>query len=211
MPRFDLHVHTVHSHDGHCTLDQVVEVARSLGLDGVAITDHDSVGAFEEIERFRRGDFILIPGIEVSSKDGHIVGLGVRRLIPKGLSAGETVRAIRDQGGIAVAAHPFKWGIKSGLVRKAKFDAIETLNSRTPFFGNPLASRFAKRYGFPVTAGSDAHFANEIGLASVGLNCGLETRSVLEEILRGGASVAGRTLPLSNYLRKILHKAFHRV
>ena len=201
-------MHTTHSRDAFCSVRGAVKAARAKGLDGIAITDHDSIGGHPEAKKLSRGRFLIIPGIEVSSADGHILGLGVNELVPRGLPARETVKLIRKLGGIAVAAHPFVLGKKPTLVYKAKFDAIEAFNSRAPFPSNRLARRFAERNRLPVTAGSDAHYPDEVGLASVGLNCEKNVKSILREIKRGRASISGRTLPLPSQLKKIFYKIF---
>ncbi len=209
MLRLDLHVHTTHSRDGFCSVAEAVKAARARGLDGIAITDHNSVGGHPEAKKLSRGEFLVIPGIEVSSSDGHILGLGVSELVPRGLPAGETVKLIRKMGGIAVAAHPFALGKKPSLVYKAKFDAIEAFNSRALFLSNRLARMFVERNHLPATAGSDAHFPDEVGLASVRLNCEKNVESIFGEIKGGRASVSGRTLPLPSYLQRALHMILH--
>ena len=208
MLRLDLHVHTTHSPDSFCSVSGAVAAARVKGLDGIAITDHDSIGGHPEAEKLSQGGFLIIPGIEVTSADGHILGLGVNKLVPRGLPAGETVKLIRESGGIAVAAHPFVPWKNPTLVYKAKFDAIEAFNSRALLPSNRLARRFAERNRLPATAGSDAHYPDEVGLASVRLNCEKNVGAILKEIKSGGASISGRSLPLPNYLQKIFYKIF---
>lgn len=185
-------------------------MAKARGLDGIAITDHDTIEGHAEAKKLSGRDFVIIPGVEISSADGHILGLGVSKLMPRGLSAEETVKRIRGQGGIAVAAHPFAFGRRPGVVHKARFDAIEVFNSRALFLANPLAREFAEKNHLPVTAGSDAHYCDEIGLASVTLNCKANVGSILKEIKGGRASISGRTLPLWSYLRGALHRIIHR-
>ena len=191
-------------------MKDIVKAARRKGLSGVAVTDHDTIDAHAEAEKFSGRDFVIIPGLEVSSANGHIIGLGISELVPKKLSAEETVGRIKKQGGIAIATHPFTLGLKPGLVYKAKFDAIEVLNSRALFFANPLARRFAERNRLPMTAGSDAHHCDDVGTASTTLNCKANVDSILEEIRRGGTSISGRALPLSRYLWRVLQKILHK-
>jgi len=188
-------------------VEDVVKAAKAKGLNGIAITDHNTVRGYFEAKKFSKHNFIIIPGVEISSADGHILGLGVSELVPRKLSAIETVKRIKEQGGIAIAAHPFALGRKSNLVHRAKFDAIEAFNSRALFFSNPLARRFAERNRFPMTAGSDAHHCDEIGLASTTLNCKPNVDSILEQIKRGETSISGRTLPLLSFL----WRAFQRI
>src|SRR2546430_13305684 len=107
--RADLHMHTTFS-DGWPEPHQLVDHARSAGLDVIAVTDHDTIeGAL------RAADFAasrpdaphVIVGEEVSSRHGHILGLFLERRVRPGMSAAATVDAIHDQDGIAIAAHPF--------------------------------------------------------------------------------------------------------
>jgi len=208
--RLDLHVHTKYSYDCFCSVERAIEVAKAKGLSGIAITDHDSISGHREAKNFSKDGFLIIPGVEVSSANGHILGLGISELIPKGLPAGETVDLIRKQGGVAIAAHPFAPGRRPELVYRAKFDAIECLNSRAIFLSNPLAERFARKNGIPMVAGSDAHRCEDIGLAYTMVNCELNLDSVLEIIKKGGTSISGRALPTSSILWRVLQKALHR-
>jgi predicted metal-dependent phosphoesterase TrpH len=208
--RIDLHVHTKHSKDCLNSVAEAVEAAKAAGLKGIAITDHNTIGGNAEGTKLSTKEFLVIPGIEISSKDGHILGLGVSKLVPRNLSASATVELIREQGGIAVAAHPFAIARKIGSVRKAKFDAIEVFNSRAYFISNGLARRFAERNDLPMVAGSDSHSADEIGFAGVEVNCELELETVLKTIKRGEASIFGRPLPILLFLRRALHKFLRR-
>lgn len=184
-----------------------MKLIKSAGLDGFAITDHDSIEGVKEMEGLSTtGDFIIIPGIEVTTKHGHVLGLGVRELIPKGLPADETVELIKERGGIAVAAHPFWLTGKPGLVHKAKFDAIESFNSRAYFLANRLAYEYAKRNRIPVTAGSDGHAPDEIGLAWTSVNCGRNAEEVLEEIRSGRTKTSGRNFPFLSYAKRGIKK-----
>ncbi len=150
--------------------------------------------------------FLVIPGIEVTSRHGHILGLGVREAVPPRLSAQETVELIREQGGVAVAAHPFWLNGRPGSVFHARFDAVEAFNSRSYFLSNPLALRYARKKRLPVTGGSDGHTEEEVGLAYTEVE-GKGAEGVLEEIRKGRTSVEGRNVPFCGYLAKALKKA----
>jgi predicted metal-dependent phosphoesterase TrpH len=204
--KLDLHVHTSHSYDGRCSVEEVVAAIKARGLDGFAITDHNSIAGHDEAKKFSNGGFLVIPGIEVSSKDGHIVGLGVSELVPRGLSAAETVERIREQGGIAIAAHPFVPGRSPRLVYRAKFDAIEVLNSRAFLLSNPLARRFAERNKVPMIGGSDAHRRDEMGLAYTCVDCEPKVESVLDQIRKGKSSASGRAIPFPNLVWRFITK-----
>ncbi len=206
MQRLDLHVHTVHSGDSPCEVKEVIESAKRKGLDGVAITDHDSVEGLEEaFELAEERDFFVIPGIEISSIDGHILGLGIEEKVQPQLSAADTVDRIRDLGGIAISAHPFSLSLTPFSALEADFDAIEVFNPRR-YIGNRLAKKYALEEGIPMTAGSDAHYCQEIGMAGVEIDCELRLEEVLKEIKLGRTKVFGETLPLTGYGRRILFR-----
>lgn len=174
----DLHLHTTAS-DGTATPREVLEWVRDrTDLSVVAITDHNTIdGALEAAELAKHGEYRVevIVGQEVESADGHIIGLWTPERVPIGMSAEETVAAIHEQGGFAVAAHPFapRWWHKHGLCRgeveiydSVAFDGFEIANS-TPllFNANPLARMYyeVNRRRLAATGGSDAHILAAIG------------------------------------------------
>jgi len=124
------------------------------------------VGAME-VFRAAPDWLIVLPGIEVTSEDGHILAFNLRKDIPRGLSARETIDKIHDSGGIAVAAHPYrKWsGLKESTIRESAFDAIEAINGRNTKRTNRRVLELASELGLPKIAGSDAHKPGNIGAA----------------------------------------------
>lgn len=161
MIKLDLHIHTEYSEDCLISLDKLIEKCKEKNIIP-AITDHDSVKAIKKLGKI---GFSFLPGIEVSSKDGHIVGLFCNELIPKDLSAEKTIDNIHKQGGLAVAVHPFDT-YRKGLEKTKwikKCDIIEVFNARTFRKKNEKAERFSNKYGMIKSVGSDAHFLFEIG------------------------------------------------
>ena len=161
-------------------LDRVLAKALEKGLDAIAITDHDEIeGAFEARRRAheRRLPLAVVPGTEVSSRDGHIGGLFVMKKIPKGLSAAETVDLIHAAGGIAVAHHPYspRWlnsllRVQLGcgdLIKSVPFDAIECTNavpgSGVKYNIAAIDAMRKQHVSVAVTGGSDAHAALFVG------------------------------------------------
>src|ERR1700681_140831 len=108
--RAELHLHTTAS-DGWPTPAKLVDhAARLVGLNIIAVTDHDTIeGALRaaDFAARRARKLHIVVGEEVSSLDGHIVGLFLERRVAPGMSAAATVHAIHEQGGLAIAAHPF--------------------------------------------------------------------------------------------------------
>jgi predicted metal-dependent phosphoesterase TrpH len=172
----DLHIHTCYS-DGRPTVRAVLDyVAQRTRLQVIAITDHDIIeGALEADALQGQYPFQVIVGEEVSSREGHILALFIRRRIPPRLSGAETIAAIHEQGGLAIAAHPFitAWsfgeqvemqGVGKALARLS-FDGVEVDNS-TPLmrYANWRAQRFNRRYcRFSEIGNSDAHIVEAIG------------------------------------------------
>lgn len=165
--RFDLHLHTTYSPDGEMTPADLVRTAVAKDLNGVAITDHNTTGgiaqAREEAKKFE--GFLVIPAMEVSSREGHVIALGVESPVVSGLAVAETVEKIRAAGGLPVASHPFRrfTGIGEECIRSAKFEALEVLNGRSPSRKNLKACRLAVDLKLGLSAGSDGHKVSEVG------------------------------------------------
>ena len=167
--RVDLHVHTTVSGDGRSELSEQVRAAKRIGLHAIAVTDHNRC----LVQQKSTDDLLLIPGCEVSSTCGHILGLFLEREIEFPAdgtlpSGEEAVRMIRTAGGLAVLAHPFQqpWRKEADLPRDV--DGIETCNARGNLKranANDLASELAEKWNVFSTGGSDAHLCDEVGYA----------------------------------------------
>ena len=193
----DLHVHTSYSTDSIITPKDLVFYAKKRELTAVAVTDHNQVEGAKKIAA--ETDFLIIPGTEVSSRDGHIVGLNVNDNIPRGLSAGETVDRIHSTGGVAIACHPyalFKGSI--GQYVSSKFDAIETINASSfPFrSASSKAEKLAKRFNLPRVAGTDAHFGPVIGCAYTIVDSEPNLEAILGAIIKGKCEPAGGSISM---------------
>ena len=165
----DIHLHSKYS-DGLYSPRVIAKQAKMLDLDGFALTDHDTVDGLMEAKRAAK-EFNLkfIPGTEVSSDQGHVLALGVDEVVGKG-PLDETIERIHELGGIAIAPHPydiFRHGVRN-YVKEFKFDYIEAFNARTVFPTlNDKAEFEAKKLKMPMTAGSDAHNLQCMGLGTV--------------------------------------------
>ena len=142
------------------------------GINCVAVSEHNNIEGALEVRRI--APFKVIVAEEIKTTEGEIIGLFLEEEVPKGLTPEETVRAIRGQGGLVCVPHPFDRLRRSPLREEALLriigdvDIIEAFNSRTTLKGdNERAARFAAEHGKPMSAGSDAHTAGEIGLAYV--------------------------------------------
>jgi hypothetical protein len=197
--KIDLHVHTNYSNDAKTTLKEVVQYAQKQGLDGVAITDHDTVQGARKLAQQRQ--LIVIPGIEVSSRQGHVLGLNIEEPIPPKLDITETAEKIRQLGGVAVIAHPsvvIKTGLGTKITSSSDIDAVEVINSSAfPFFlSTHLARGLAHRLNLPQTAGSDAHYPKEIGSAYTCVEANSNPCDVIEAIRNGKTSIFGKPIPI---------------
>jgi predicted metal-dependent phosphoesterase TrpH len=214
MPvKADLHVHTIYSKDSIIKPKELIYYAKRSGLNAVAVTDHNNVeGAFKIAKE--NPDFLIIPGMEVSSLNGHIVALNVAERVPRDLSADETVKSIHEAGGIAIACHPFAW-LKGSIGKyvTAKFDAVEALNaSAFPFsMASKKAGELAERLRLPRVAGTDAHYGPVIGRAYTLIDAEPTVESVVAAIVRGKCEPEGEGLSPSlrienqvRFLRKFL-------
>jgi predicted metal-dependent phosphoesterase TrpH len=183
----DFHIHTNYSFDSNSSPKEIVDKAIKEGIDCLAITDHSEIrGAFEAMEYAKGRPILIIPGIEIKSKEGDILGLNVKEKIPDELLAKETIKKIKEQGGFAVIPHPFGlfWKFKGKLEEMIKeIDAIEVFNASNFKKWNKIADEFAKKHNLPFTVGSDSHSLNLIGkcyLEIPGKNLSIE--EVLEKI-----------------------------
>jgi hypothetical protein len=203
--KIDLHIHTCYSSDGITTPREVVAYSKRRGLDGVAITDHDTIeGA---LKLLGKTDLIIIPGIEISSLRGHVLALNVTETIPPKLTLSETIQRIHEAGGIAVAAHPFALSKSLRLKdRTLNFDAIEVINSAAfPFFISTYQSRkLAICLDLPQIAGSDAHYGPEIGFAYTIIDADPQVEEIVYSIKSGATVPFGRAIPLRLRLKRAL-------
>jgi len=202
--KIDLHVHTCYSYDATTTPNELAAYARKRGLDGVAITDHDTLKGAIQIAR-RLDSLLVIPGMEVSARGGHVLALNPATPIPKGLSLKETVQRIHEAGGIAIVAHPTSLPkVFPTRLRDAHLDAVEVINSRSiPFhLLTHLNRMIAVKFHLPQTGGSDAHHPWEVGLAYTLVEAEPKVGEVLQAIKRGDVRPFGRPIPWGMRVRR---------
>jgi predicted metal-dependent phosphoesterase TrpH len=199
--KIDLHVHTCYSHDAITTLKQVVAYSKKRGLDGVAITDHNTVkGAL----KLKTRDIFVVPGIEVSTLNGHLLGLNITTPIPAKLDIDETIHLIHEAGGIAVAPHPTTFYKSPPSRRIRSYDAVEVMNASSipfPVFTS-LSKRYAAGLNLPQTGGSDSHYAPEIGAAYTIVNADPDIDEIVYAIKKGLVLPMGHGIPLKTRLER---------
>jgi predicted metal-dependent phosphoesterase TrpH len=193
----DLHVHTTYSKDSLITPKDLIYYAKKRGLNAVAVTDHNQLEGAWKIAK--ETDFLVIPGMEISSADGHIVALNVNELIPRGFSAVETVERIHKAGGIAIACHPYV--LFKGCLRDkvgATFDAIEVINARAFPFKNSVkkAEEAAENFKLSRVAGTDAHYGPQIGYGYTAIEAAEPSvEAIAKAIVKGDCQPFGQPVP----------------
>jgi predicted metal-dependent phosphoesterase TrpH len=213
--RLDLHVHSRYSVDSSLSLDDILELAGTAGLQGFALTDHDTVRGHAELARLRAAhpSYWLIPGVEVSTQEGHLLVYGVSDLPPKGRPLAETLDWVRARSGVAVLAHPFRWshGVGRRVASRAAVDGLEGQNGRNSELANSQASLLAAKRGLSVTGGSDAHGPHAVGRAYTEFRdpvTGVE--ELLDQIRHGHTSGEGASLPFGARVVVSLRNGFQR-
>lgn len=173
----DLHIHSIHSYDGTSTIPAILKhVSEKTNLDVIAITDHDNIdGVNQAVALAPEYGLHVIPGCEVTSSEGHVLALFIRKLVPAGLSFLETLSLIGEQGGLAIAAHPEAKGtnsLKFEAIRKACNDpfasqilvGVETFNGGLVYARSNITAKIqSTRLSLAQLGNSDAHILSMIG------------------------------------------------
>jgi predicted metal-dependent phosphoesterase TrpH/glycosyltransferase involved in cell wall biosynthesis len=170
----DLHMHTEHSHDCAVPVPDLLDHAERIGLGAIAVTDHNAFSGAEEAVDLARGrPLTVIPGEEVKTDAGEVIGLFLSEEIPRGMSWVDTIAAIREQGGVVYLPHPFDrlhTIPDAGTLHRhlGEIDVFEVYNARLLFETfNEEALRFARKYNLTMGAGSDAHVLQGVGTGLV--------------------------------------------
>jgi len=202
--RADFHSHSHYSRDSIVSPQTFIDTCVRKGINCIAVTDHNGIEGAFVIQKL--ASFKVIIGEEVKTSEGEIIGLFLKELVPRGLTPEETIRAVHDQGGIAVVPHPydvFRRSVirKDALERiKHDVDAIEGFNCRNILSRHDERARdLARDVSKPMTLGTDAHSPWELGGACLEM----DNFDTPQELLRAlpGARIAGhRSLPMVHWI-----------
>ena len=194
--KFDLHIHSNYS-DGCASVVEIIDAAVRRGLDGIALTDHDTMRGIPAARRYideQKFDLILIPGVEVTTSEGHLLVLGVEEPPERKMSPEETIEKAHDLGGITDVPHPYH-PFRHAIGRIPDVDAVEVYNSKHLFgLANGRARIEAMRRHIPMVAGSDSHYAETVGLGVTEILTD-DADGVLEAIRAGRTRILGRRTP----------------
>jgi len=195
----DLHIHTIYSYDGTASVHAVLRRAYQIGLDVIAITDHDEIaGSLKALELAPNYGLEVVPAIEVTTAEGDLLTLNVTEKIQRNLSLIETVLKVRELGGFCIAPHPMAGGmgmksLSAYSILKALHNpegaqtliAIETYNATAiDKMSNHYAGVLADQLNITQTASSDAHVVEAIGLGATEFD-GYTTQDLLTALQTG--------------------------
>ncbi|MCE7741615.1 MAG: PHP domain-containing protein [Candidatus Heimdallarchaeota archaeon] len=195
---FDLHSHSHYSSDCKSHPKDIIKQAIQQKLSGIAITDHNTTKFHHQ--NYKDNRLLILTGVEVSTKSGHIIGLGIKEAVKKRLSIEETIEKIIDMNGLPIAPHPFDF-TRKGIGKKIyslEEITVETLNGSSPFdYFNEKAEKWATQNNLPVTGGSDAHRIKDIGMAyTIFENEVNNIDDAIEQIRKRKTTVGGTHLTL---------------
>ncbi len=214
--RLDLHVHSGYSPDSRLSLDEIVGRLSYGGLRGFALTDHNTVrghGALAEVAT-KYTAYLFLPGVEVSTQEGHLLAYGVAEAPPAHRPIADTVDWVRAHGGEAVPAHPFRWvhGVGRSVAEHVDVPALEVRNGHNSEIANLRAEEVAARRNVGATGGSDAHSAEDLGLAFTEFDAGVAgPDDLLEAIRHHAVQPGGKSMPLGGRLRLSARSALLRM
>jgi predicted metal-dependent phosphoesterase TrpH len=201
MLKIDIHIHSQYSEDAAGTPKEIMKLLQKKGLHGMAITDHNSIKGSLEALKLKPQDFIIIPGVEISTTDGHLLALGVTQNIPRDLSVEETVEKIIELGGTPIVPHLFRRmsGIKKDKLETIykKIPAMEVFNGCSLPKTNVRTAQVARELNLGGTGGSDAHHALYAGYGYTTINStDNSVESVLSAIHQKKTWGEGTTIPI---------------
>ena len=194
-------MHTHFSPDCDVTPERLVARCGKVGLDCIAVTDHNSIEGALAVQRI--APFTVIIGEEVGTSEGEVTGLFLTEPVPRGLPPVETARRIKYQGGLVSLPHPFDRFRREVLSKTALeallayADIVEVFNSRNNLSADDRkAEEFAAEHGLLTSGVSDAHTTFELGRTYVEMPEFDGTPEGFKRALASGTIVGRRSSPL---------------
>ena len=186
---FDMHIHTTVSPCSRIDVSKLIETAGRIGLDGICITDHESMAIAKTITEGRQANgLIVLIWMEYSTPEGDFLLFGPLEAVPSHLDGRELLEYTRNAGGVAIAAHPCRKErpVSESIFQKGLCPAIEICNGRNTIVENFKAGRRQTQYGLIAAAGSDAHMIEEVGAAVTRFPVPVYSRQDLVRALKEG-------------------------
>ena len=185
----DMHMHELtYSKDSFLSLEQIVKIAKQKGLDGICITDHDSMGLRDFARDYtEKTGFPVFVGIEFYSLEGDILAFGIDHYPKQRIHAQDFIDMVHEQGGITISAHPFRnnrRGLEGHLDIVKGIDAIEVLNGSTLPDATLIADEYAKKLQVACTGGSDCHVPEKVGIRCTYFQQNIRTTDELVQAIR---------------------------
>jgi predicted metal-dependent phosphoesterase TrpH len=187
---FDLHVHSNLSSCSQLRLDEILSQASGKGLDGVCITDHDTMAVRNYVPEGILGNGLrIIFGMEYTTPAGDFLLFGPFEELPPGLPAQLLLKHVDNCGGVAIAAHPFRARrpIQEHIIQKGMCDIVEGINGRNAEHENQSVLDWQKKYNIQQVGGSDAHSIDELGRVHTTFSTPIHSRTDLITALKVGA------------------------
>jgi len=201
MLKLDLHIHSQYSEDGAGTPEEIIKSLKKKGLNGMAITDHNTVKGGLKALKLAPKDFIVIPGAEISTLDGHMLALNIKEDVTRDLAVEETVEKIIELGGTPIVPHLFRnmSGIRTNNLKKIykKIPAIEVYNACSLAQTNLKTTKIAKKFNLGGVGGSDSHHPQYVGYAYTTVDTtNLNLDTIISEINNKKTWGEGTIIPL---------------
>lgn len=164
----DLHLHEkTHSSDSILSLAELTERAQEVGLDGVCITDHESIGLMEYAQEYAAEiNYPIFVGVEYLTKQGDILAYGINKMPKPFLNAQDFIDFVNAEGGACIAAHPFRnnnRGLGKHLLEVDGLTGIEILNGNSTIAENRIALEYCNKLNLQAVGGSDSHDKTQVG------------------------------------------------
>jgi predicted metal-dependent phosphoesterase TrpH len=223
MLKLDLHLHSCFSDDAIGTPEDLIQSLQKRGLQGMALTDHNTIKGYQRAQKVVPKDFLIIPSVEISTADGHLLAFNVTENIQAGLPVDETVEHIIDAGGEPIVPHLFRLlsGIKKEKLKtiQTKISAIEVFNGCSVPSSNLKTAKIARAFNLGGTGGSDSHDPTYAGYAyTVVDTTDLRIDTVLSESHKKKTWGEGLTMPLAYRrdrmvlsIRQFVQRGFKRI
>ena len=211
MITIDFHIHSWFSFDSLTKPHQILREARSKGLNGVAVTDHETIqGGIATALLNKDPNFLVVVGAEYSTEAGDLIGLFLQEEITS-RDPLAVIREIHQQDGLALLPHPFH-GHRLDPKILEKVDIIESFNARETPENNQKALELARKWNKPVLCGSDAHLSQDIGTCRMAFS----TTDIKTELVRNGAQLTTGYTPryrtsVSQIIKSVKLRRYHTI